>query len=587
MADVVYRPWRACRVPIVTLALALATGCDVGKLGAGDSDTGGDSTGSGLPSTGSGLPSTGSGPGPEVTHPECDVTGRLPAPQRRLTRFEYNNTVRDLLGTTLTPADQFPPDEIAGGFNNNASVLTVSSLHAEKYLLAAEALASEAVTKNLAKLVPCDPAAINGKVDQEEACARQFVQTFGRRAYRRALTPQDVDRLMRAYAAGRTGGSFSEGIEVVIRAALQSPNFLYRLELRHDFDDAAPKVRLNPYEMASRLSYLVWASGPDDELLSAAENGLLETREQLAERARLMLTDPRARLAIAEFYKQWLNLGKLPTIVKEKGAFPEFDDELVAGMSAETPAFIEHVLWSGDRKLSSLLTLPVGFATESVAELYGVSVPPGTTTPQRVDLPPERAGVLTQPAFLAVHAHPDQTSPVLRGKAIRTKFLCQEPPPPPDDVDLTPPAEEEAVTARERFSLHASDPRCAGCHQLMDPIGFAFEYFDSVGAYRTQEGGKDIDVSGEMFGSVDIDGPFVGVRELAEKLAGSAQVRECVASQWFRYAAGRFETEGDACSLDDLRTGFHATEGDLVELIVATTQTEAFMYRSAIAAEEN
>ncbi|WP_437821122.1 DUF1592 domain-containing protein [Sorangium sp. So ce1078] len=567
MVDLGYRRWRGGRLAIATLALTLAAGCDgrIGAAGAGED-----------------IPTSGQG-GPQA----CGGTERLLAPQRRLTRFEYNNTVRHLLGTSLTPADQFPADEIAGGFNNNASVLTVSSLHAEKYLLAAEELAAEAVAGDLSKLLPCDPAAVEGQVEAEEACARQFVQDFGRRAYRRPLAPQDVERLMRAYAAGRTGGSLREGIEVVIRAALQSPKFLFRLELRHDLDDSAPKVRLDPYEMASRLSYLVWASGPDDELLAAAEAGLLETREQLAERTREMLKSPRARLAIAEFYKQWLNLGKLESIVKEENAFPGFDDELVAGMSAETPAFIEHVLWSGDRKLSSLLTLPVGFATESVAELYGVSVPPGSTTPQRVDLPADqRAGVLTQPAFLAVHAHPDQTSPVLRGKAIRQKFLCYEPPPPPDNVDLTPPTGEEGATARERFNRHASDESCAGCHKLMDPIGFAFENYDSVGAYRTEEGGQVIDNSGEIFLSEDMDGPFVGVRELAEKLAGSEQVRECLATQWFRYTAGRFETDGDGCSLGQLRAEFHGSEGDLVELIVATTQTEAFMFRSAIAAEE-
>ncbi|WP_437738270.1 DUF1592 domain-containing protein [Sorangium sp. So ce1335] len=504
-----------------------------------------------------------------------------------MTRFEYNNTVRDLLGTSQTPADQFPADEVAGGFNNNASVLTISPLHAEKYLLAAESLAAEAVAGDLSTLLPCDPAAVEGNVAQEEACARQFVEQFGRRAYRRPLAPAEVERLMRAYAAGRTDGSMREGIEVVLRAVLQSPKFLFRLELRHDLDASSPRVRLDPYEIASRLSYLVWASGPDDELLAAAEAGLLATPEQLAGRTRQMLESPKARRAIAEFYKQWLNLGKLESIVKEEGAFPGFDDELVAGMSAETPAFIEHVLWSGDRKLSSLLTLPVGFATEAVAQLYGVTVPPGSSTPQLVNLPPEqRAGVLTQPAFLAVHAHPDQTSPVLRGKAIRQKFMCQEPPPPPPDVDLTLPTGEVGVTARERFNQHASDASCKGCHQLMDPIGFAFENYDSVGGFRTEEGGQVIDSSGQIVASEDMDGPFVGVRELAERLADSAQVRECLATQWFRYTAGRFESAGDDCSLGALRTGFHGSEGDLVELIVATTQTEAFMFRSAIAAEE-
>src|SRR5262245_51166364 len=196
-----------------------------------------------------------------------------------------------------------------------------------------------------------------------------------------------------------------------------------------------------------------------------------------------------------------------------------------------------------------------------------------------------RAGILTQAGFLAVQAHPDQTSPVLRGKFVRTKLMCQVVPPPPMDVDITVPAVSEAPTARERFAAHESaGTSCKSCHQLMDPIGLTFESFDSIGQYRTTENGATIDLSGMMIGSRngELDGSFTGVRELATRLAGSDQVRDCVATQWFRYAAGRSEEVPDGCSLTTLQDAFGASGGDLTELVVAMTQTDAFWYRAPI-----
>jgi hypothetical protein len=194
--------------------------------------------------------------------------------------------------------------------------------------------------------------------------------------------------------------------------------------------------------------------------------------------------------------------------------------------------------------------------------------------------------LLTQAGFLSVQAHPDQTSPVLRGKFVLSRMLCTPPPPPPPDVNVTPPDTSKAATARERLAGHeAAGASCASCHQLMDPIGLAFENFDAVGQYRTSEGGKTIDASGEFKGASDpsLAGGFKGVREMAQKLAGSQQVRDCVATHWFRYASGRNEDNGDTCSLSTLRQTFGSTDADLVELIIATTQADTFWYRSPIA----
>ena len=297
-----------------TLLLLLATACS--GAGTGDDDgsgatgngatgagamtgTGGSSAGSGSGAgagagvssggsagTGAGAGSAGEGAGPPVTPTtEACPTEEVPRTAlRRLTRFEYANSVRDILGVDPSAADALPADEITNGFDNNASVLTVSSLHAEKYVLVSEEIAKAAV-QNLGGLTSCDAAATG-----EEACALEFARSFGRRAFRRPTTPDDEQLLMTAYAAGREGGSHAEGLEVMIRAALQSSHFLYRLETSAPADAAARLVPLGPFELATRLSYLIWGSAPDDALLDAAQSGELSSREQVGARARAMLT---------------------------------------------------------------------------------------------------------------------------------------------------------------------------------------------------------------------------------------------------------------------------------------------------------
>jgi hypothetical protein len=521
-----------------------------------------------------GLGGSSTGPAPEANCPTQPVPR---TPLRRLTRLEYQNATRDLLHVDTSAARELPADEITNSFDNNAGVLTVSALHAEKYVLISEMLAKEAI-KDLTGLTGCDAAARG-----EEACAQDFAKTFGRRAFRRPTTPEDEQSLMTAYQAGRQGGSHAEGIEVMIRAALQSPNFLYRLELTSAADTRA-LVPLGPFELATRLSFLIWASGPDDALLDAAARGELGTKAQVAAKAREMLGTPAARVAVANFFNQWTGAQRLEITTKSATAFPSFTAEVKAAMAAELPAFVEDVLWSGDHSLKSLLTAPIGFVDASLSGVYGVTAPAGSGL-TRVQLPPEqgRAGILTQAGFLSVQGHPDQTSPVLRGKFVRAMLLCQPPAPPPPDVDISLPPMDAGVTARERLASHlAAGASCNACHSLMDPIGLAFESFDAMGRYRDNEGGQPLDLTGEIAGASDaaLAGGFNGVAQLAAKLAESQQVRACLATQWFRFAAGRSEADADACSLDAMRQTFDGSSGDVLELIIATTQTDAFWFRS-------
>ncbi len=548
--------------------------------------TGGTTPGGGGPGTVGGagnpvVPGSGGATGTPTTA-SCPSVEITPTPLRRLTRFEYANTVRDLLGVDATPAGDLPVDEVTDGFNNNAGVLTVSSLHAEKYVLVSEALAKAAV-KNLVTLTNCDTVAKG-----EAACALTFARAFGRRAFRRPTTALDEQLLMAAYNAGKTGGTYAEGIEVMMRAALQSSHFLYRLETTTPAVASTKLVPLNAFEMATRLSYLIWASGPDDALLDVAVAGGLGTKANVAAKAAEMLKDPKARVAITDFYNQWMGTSRLDIIAKNTTLFPNYSTATRDAMMRELPAFVEYVLWTGDHKFNTLLTSPVAFVSGPLAAVYGVTAPAtGGTAPQMVTPPASqgRAGILTQAGFLSVQAHPDQTSPVLRGKFIRTRLMCQPPPPPPVDADITPPDINEGGTARERFSAHlTAASSCAGCHALMDPIGLAFENFDAVGQYRASEAGKTIDASGAINGTTDpaLTGAFTGVRELAGKLAVSDLVQDCVATQWFRFATGRGDGAADACSVATLADTFAASGGDLIQLVVGMTQTDAFWYRAPV-----
>jgi hypothetical protein len=244
------------------------------------------------------------------------------------------------------------------------------------------------------------------------------------------------------------------------------------------------------------------------------------------------------------------------------------------------------VLFNGDHTLHSLLTKPTAFVSGPLGQLYGLMNAPTGSTPTAVELGDAqgRSGLLTQAGFLAVQGHPDQTSPVLRGKFVRAMMLCQPPKPPPDDVDTNLPTVDEGATARERFSAHAEGPTCRGCHLAMDPIGFAFENFDAMGQYRTLDNGQTIDASGVINDPIDpgLGGDFVGVRELGEKLAASPQVMDCMATQWFRYSSGRLDAAVDGCSLTNIREAFSSTNGDVIELVVAMTQADTFWYRAPV-----
>ena len=513
----------------------------------------------------------GGGTGGHTAELECSGALDVGAtPIRRLSNVEYDHTVADLLGDTTAPGRAFPPDE------GSAAVTQVSATSLHQYLVTAERLSATAWSERRELFLPCDPA-----TDGEAACARDFVESFGRRAYRRPLEAHEVDRLLAVHAGGE---SFGDGVQRVVQAMLVSPHFLYRIELGLPAA-GGPIVELSGWEVASRLSYLLWRSMPDEALMAAAEAGTLSSAAEIEAHARRMLDDPRVRESVHDIVDRWLGLAEIEVAGKDTERFPEYDDDLRGSMVAETRAFVDWVMWEQEGSLDAFLTAPVTFVDADLAELYGLPVPTGDGLVQ-VDLhPAERTGILAHASILTINATASLTSPVLRGKLVREQLLCQRVPDPPPGVDIIPPEPEEGVPGRDRWAAHTEDTYCASCHSYMDPIGFGFEAFDAIGRRRTHDEGFPVDDSGELSHTDSIDGAFAGVPDLAQRLSGSEQVRACVARQWFRITFDRIEGAADACSVQSLVERFEASGWDMRELLVGLTQTDAFRYRRMSAEE--
>jgi hypothetical protein len=511
----------------------------------------------------------------------CQGGDSGPSPLRRLTRIEYLNTVRDLFGSA--PADlDLPEEEQALGFRNSAESRSVSELLAGRWVTAAEKLSAAAVSK-LPALVACDPAK-----DGEATCLDRFLDGFGKRAWRRPLEAAERTNLKQAFSEGKgqgtTGGTFADGIQAVIQVLLLSPQFMYRIERGQPTSGNGPQ-KLTGWETATRLSYLLWGSTPDEQLLAAAEASKLGTPAEVAVQADRMLKDPRAQEMLAGFADQWLQLEDLHTLQKDATIHPRFDEALRGPMRAETQALLSEVIWKGaagpDGQLATLLSAPFTYVDATLARYYGFTGVTGSG-PQKVMLPEkQRAGLLTHAGLMALLGVPDDslTSLVFRGRFVRERILCQDiPDPPADAADMSPPFTPQ-TTAREWSEARQKTAGCGACHAKMDPIGFGLENFDGAGLWRDTDRGKPVDARGELIDS-DVDGPYNGPIELAHKLAGSRQVSDCLVTQWFRYGTGRREGDRDTCSLDRLKQAFVAGKGDLRQLLVAFTQTDTFLYRS-------
>jgi hypothetical protein len=378
--------------------------------------------------------------------------------------------------------------------------------------------------------VPAQPA-------QEAGCARQILSTLARRAYRRPVSDADVQPLLSLYQDARKRGTFDAGIEHALRLMLSSPRFLFRTEV--DPSGAAPGSihRLSDLELASRLSFFLWSSIPDDQLLDAAARGTLQQPAVLETQVRRMLADPRAAAMVTNFAGQWLMLRNLRSAQPNGPDFPDFEDNLRQAFRRETELLFETVMRE-DRPVLDLLNADYTFVNERLARHYGIPQVYGSHF-RRVAVPqPERRGILGHASVLTVTSYPNRTSPVLRGKWILENILGTPPPPPPPSVPALPENDEggEPASVRERLEQHRRNPACASCHRVMDPLGFALENFDAVGEWRTKEGGEPIDASGQLADGTNVDGP-VTLRQAIIKQP-DAFVRTMI-EKMLTYALGR------------------------------------------------
>lgn len=653
---------------------------------------------------GEGTPSSPHAPGSPAV-PQVDVcepsrvdVGRVTL--RRLNRFEYDATVRDLLGDTTRPAQAFPADDFGHGYDNQGDVLSTAPLLVEKYDAAAlklvqTALAAEyrpAFTERLqattmtatvgassgsawnlysngsltgqvtvttagtytlavraweqaagaeraqmafvldgvdqgapvnvaatqaapqtytrqltltagthrvgarflndfyeapadrnlfvewveltrpasgtasgsARLLTCDPTSGGA------SCVRSILSTFGRKAWRRPLTSAELDRLAALVSlAQASGDDVQQGLELALHAVLLSPHFLFRVEA----DLSAGPRALDGHELAARLSYFLWASTPDAELSTLADQGALEA--QLPRQVQRMLQDPKADALATQFGGSWLWSRTVEVVNPEPALFPTFTPTLKAAMKEQTEKTFA-TFFREDRSVRELLTGDDTFLNDELARHYGVALPGSPSLVRVRGLPETRRGVLGHGGLLTVTSQPSRTSPVKRGKWALAQLLCMEPPPAPPNVEAFAPQAVPTGTLRQQFEAHRANPECAGCHRMMDPLGFGLENYDAVGRYRTSDtGGFAIDSSGELFDGRKFNGPA----ELAQTIAADPKYADCISRQVFTYALGRAPGKTDECTVKQMTDALVASDYRLPALITALVTSDTFTHR--------
>lgn len=496
---------------------------------------------------------------------------------RRLNRAEYNNTIRDLTGLDLKLANDFPSDDVGNGFDNIGDVLSIPPILMEKYLDAAG---------EIAKAVMQDPEAIKrvfphqvedkNNLEQVVSAARENARHFASQAFRRPVTESEAERLFELMKfAWESDASETEIMTTLITAVLASPHFIYRVE-----DDEATKAvdgirQLSDYELASRLSYFIWSSMPDQQLFDLAAAGQLHTPEQLAQQARRMLADPKADALVNNFAGQWLQLRDIERLSPDPNMFPTMNADLRASMRRETEMLFGNIM-KENLSILELLDADYTFINEQLAAHYGIDGVSGDEF-QKVSLGDRRRGVLMHASVLMLTSNPTRTSPVKRGKWVMDNLLLEPPPPAPPNVPELGEGGEAFGTLRQRMEQHRADPNCAVCHTKMDALGFGLENFDAVGMWREADGREKIDPSGQLPSGKSFAGPVELVQILVEDKKD--EFAKCVASKMLTYALGRGLGVADRCTVSEIVDQMKTDDyrfGTLVEAIVAS---QPFMYQ--------
>ncbi|HEY5372038.1 MAG TPA: DUF1588 domain-containing protein [Polyangiaceae bacterium] len=464
---------------------------------------------------------------------------------RLLTQSEYTNALSDLLGAISTPL-VLPSDTALAGFVSiGASEVSVNASAVSLYEVASRAATAEvfADTPRWQKLVGCQPQA-----DLSDACVVSFIQSAGKRAYRRDLTAVEVQRWLQVGkdTAQLPGSSAAQGLATVTSGLLQSLNFLYRVETSK-LDVSSGRLKYDGPSMATRLAFLLTGSPPSNALLAAAAAGQLDTADGVRSAAAPLLNDPRAIDQMGEFFSELSQAQLVSVVQKNPDLFPSFNSALQSSMLQATQLFIKNVVLAPRADVRSFYDSDQTFVDATLAPLYGVTPPVSGFMQLTLDPAQARAGILGQAAVIAGHSQPDHTSPTRRGVFILESLLCQTPPSPPPGVITTLPMGDPNLTTRQKLNQHLANPSCAACHALVDPLGFALEHFDSIGQYRATEGGLTIDASGTLDGVA-----FDGEAQLGAALRQNPRAMACMMSNFYRDANGRADAEADSAQIETL-----------------------------------
>jgi hypothetical protein len=582
------------------------TGTGTGSGGAVATGTAGtNATGVGGSASGTaGAGVGGTGGAPVVL--ECNTIAPGRSPLRRLTTYEYNNTIRDLLGDTTNPGSALPAqvDSKQNPFGNDADEQSPTDVLVEKYQTVAESIAARA-TANATALGRLHSCASNVTAANEEGCARMIATALAPRALRRAAATAEIDELVTLYRNVRALGTtttFASGVAAIIEALLQAPEFLYRVELGATVTDNAMVKRVAGREMATRLSYMFWQTMPDPPLFQAADAGMLDTKDGVLTQAKKMLDDPRSHPMMAFFFDNLLPIPDLSGLTRDTTLFPTWSASVGAAMRTEVQRFLEYEIYENTTQSAppyaagswpAILTAPYTFVNQALFTHYGASAfAAGTTVTgtalTKVNLnTSQRLGLLTLGGMGAGSTTSNLTNPVLRGLFVINKLMCRNIELP---TGFTPMAPDpySGKTARERYSKHSSAVVCANCHQYIDPLGFPFENFDAVGRYRASERWTDrmtnmtydtaIDASGSVPG---VAGTAANAVELVQLLATSPEIESCFSSHWLRFAYGRSLESADGCNQQTLLSAFKDSGYNVKQLLLALTQSDGFLYRPA------
>jgi hypothetical protein len=499
------------------------------------------------------------------------------APLRALTRAQLDNSLRDLLAPPRSYADFVGLELYDDGYSNQEHNQEANTVLVERYGAMAEEIARDLAADEARRtaLVGCTPAS-----PTDRDCLQSFLQTFARRLYRRPLEAEELADLVGfGLAEAARTNDFWAAVSFDLEVMLQSPSFLYRLETGAVHPARPDLIELDAHSLASRLSFLFWNTTPDDTLLALADSRELGTPEQLAAQVERLLAHPKARPALGEFHRQWLQVDTLSSVTRNPQLFPSFSPSLVASMQQQTARDLEQAAFS-DVDFLSIFDADSSWVDGPLAQLYGMPTATAGFSLQR--LPAERRGILGHASILANSSKTEDTSPTHRGLFVQTRLLCNVVPPPPNDVMATlPPNDPNApMTTRAKLAAHSTNPSCSGCHRMMDGLGFGLEKFDAIGAYRQTEHGFPIDDSAEAFvGGARV--PFAGLPALATVLRQAPEARRCLVSNFTRWSFGRKLRPEDEGLIDALDAAFVEGGNRFTGLSKALVASDTFRFMKA------